>query len=184
MYIYLSSLRFFSKHIYLKRKYKLKTTEDITYTRRGRKTTKKKSWWRVFEKNTHTFSLTKLNVWKMTFYKTEYLSSWRETKSDLSMFFTLIIQFCPPNFNSTLQWDLLRLLHLQHLLQVLSVLDHQRHRLFCCVDQPPTSQQRQFKVTKSTKSYRWPPPLPPRRQQIRMWWLPRIPICIRIITNS
>ena len=168
MYIYLSSLRFFSKHIYLKRKYKLKTTEDITYTRRGRKTTKKKSWWRVFEKNTHTFSLTKLNVWKMTFYKTEYLSSWRETKSDLSMFFTLIIQFCPPNFNSTLQWDLLRLLHLQHLLQVLSVLDHQRHRPFCCVDQPPTSQQRQFKVTKSTKSYQWPPPLPPQRQQIRM----------------
>ena len=53
MYIYLSSLKFFSKHIYLKRKYKLKTTEDITYVRRGRKTTKKKSWWRVLEKNTH-----------------------------------------------------------------------------------------------------------------------------------
>ena len=44
MYIYLSSLTFFAKHIYLKRKYKLKMTEDITYTTSSRtKTTKKKS---------------------------------------------------------------------------------------------------------------------------------------------
>ena len=55
----------------------------------------------------HTFLLSHTKILecvsKMTFYKkTEILSSWRETKSDLSIYFIQIIQFCPPSFNYSL----------------------------------------------------------------------------------
>ena len=61
MYIYLSSLRFFSKHIYLKRKYKLKRLKilhtHVEDERQQRRRVDGECLRRI-----HTFSLTNLNV--------------------------------------------------------------------------------------------------------------------------